>query len=747
MFSKYRDEHGDSAEPEMSGFKTARHVPALWLYVVSCFTLLSIVIGIVAIGLGAASMTSSSDNEDRILATEKRLNAITLEGVGTPAPAALASEGGPESEESKPMPGPQFNTSRGPRSGRREFNFAVVVHGGDTDTFWYSVQQGIIDAAEQFGVHFFYDNPDHMQLQDAHEQMVEKIARARRALRDGLVVSIPDEEVLRTAIRRAAEEIPVLSINSGENASQSLGAFTHIGMPDFEAGRQAGLLMRSLGVREGVCILHEVLPALQARCNGFQAGLNDNVHIVTAVPALDAVSIRDGLRTALAENGAANGVLALGTSGYTPAREELGGWVCSGGNEPAECVTFGTFDVSPDVLRAIVNEEVNFGIDQQEYLQGYFAMAFLYWKVAFGAEPGAGGIMMTGPKFVDTAEEAQALLRRNYTTMESLTGKAAHNLNIRYVVDGRPQEKFWGLVKRGVKYAANQYGVAVDYNDPENSFTDDDVTNFMRDEIQRAIDDNVDGLVVSIPGNISVLRALIGEAMGNGIPVVSIASGVDLFEDWGIPLHVGMGQEFAGRQVGRRLAEAGATNVICLLHNNPDSGLSERCDGLLAGLQEVTPEAQIVRLDSRGGPGAGANRFQDGQAGLSDRMREAINETIENDDTINAVVALGPPGSVPAVEAVKGRGAQCDGEKLITTRPANGGCIAVATFDVEFPVFNFIEEESVLFAVDEGPLMQGGLPLMFLTLQNLWDNMPVGLVNSGPTFVDTDNVGVFELFI
>lgn len=36
-----------------------------------------------------------------------------------------------------------------------------------------------------------------------------------------------------------------------------------------------------------------------------------------------------------------------------------------------------------------------------------------------------------------------------------------------------------------------------------------------------------------------------------------------------------------------------------------------------------------------------------------------------------------------------------------------------------------------MFAVDEMAIMQGGLPIMFLTLQNLWGNMPVGVVSTG----------------
>ncbi|CAD7705308.1 unnamed protein product [Ostreobium quekettii] len=729
---------------EMSGFKTARHVPALWLYVVTCFTFMSILFGIIAIALGAAAIRSTHDNEDQIAVTEERLNAL---GGGDTQREASVNEG-PVETLIAPKPGRAFNTSRAPRSGRRQFNMAVVVHGLDSDTFWYSVQQGVLDAAELFGVHFFYDNPQNTEEQDGHLKMAEDINKARKSLRDGLAVSIPDESVLRSAIARAAEEIPVLTINSGANFSEELGAFTHIGQLEFEAGVRAGERMRDLGVTSAICVRHEVSLALDERCDGFQLGLNGTVHRTDA-PAEDlSTSIQDQVRLALDENSDAQGILALGPAGFEPAKAELGDRVCSGDSAPenSDCIEFGTFDVSPGILNSLVNGEVNFGIDQQEYLQGYLAIAFLYWKAAFGGSIGSGGVVMSGPTFVDSAEQAQLLLGRNYTTMDSLSGKILTFLDIRYVVDGKPQDKFWQRVKRGVKYVANLYGTPVDYNEPENSFSNQEVINFMRDEIQRAIDDNVDGLVVSIPSDNAVLRTLVGEAMTKGIPVISMASGVDLFESWNIPLHVGMGEEFGGRQVGKRLAESGVNNAICLIHNNPDAALEERCAGLLAGMQEVIPTAQVQRLRSRETSGAGDNRFQTGQAGLSDRMRDAVVETIEADESINGVVALGPPGSVPAVEAVKQLGAECDGVKTPDSTPARGGCIVVATFDVEFPVFNFIEERSVEFAVDPGPFFQGALPLMFMALQNLWNNMPVGLVNSGPTFVDVENVGGFEVF-
>lgn len=97
-------------------------------------------------------------------------------------------------------------------------------------------------------VHFDYDNPSTADEHLDFQKMAEDIQRARFSLHDGLAVSIPTDEFLDEAIRIAAEEIPVLSINSGENLFESLGAFTHIGQPEFVAGQRAGKKMRELGV-------------------------------------------------------------------------------------------------------------------------------------------------------------------------------------------------------------------------------------------------------------------------------------------------------------------------------------------------------------------------------------------------------------------------------------------------------------------------------------------------------------------
>lgn len=74
------------------------------------------------------------------------------------------------------------------------------------------------------------------------------------------------------------------------------------------------------------------------------------------------------------------------------------GRICSGDRtlENSDCLEFGTFDVSREILEAIIAGEVSFGIDQQEYLQGYLAIAFLAIRSTFQGTPGAGDVVLSG---------------------------------------------------------------------------------------------------------------------------------------------------------------------------------------------------------------------------------------------------------------------------------------------------------------------------------------------------------------
>ena len=71
-------------------------------------------------------------------------------------------------------------------------------------------------------------------------------------------------------------------------------------------------------------------------------------------------------------------------------------------------IKLGTFDMSPDMLKAAAAGEVEFLIDQQQYLQGYLPIAIFAQYMRWGTMP--AGVVMTGPGFV-TPDNASKVIK------------------------------------------------------------------------------------------------------------------------------------------------------------------------------------------------------------------------------------------------------------------------------------------------------------------------------------------------
>ena len=62
-----------------------------------------------------------------------------------------------------------------------------------------------------------------------------------------------------------------------------------------------------------------------------------------------------------------------------------------------------TFDLSPDVVTAIQEGDIDFSVDQQPYLQGYLAVHALWLNLTNGNDIGGGQPVLTGPSIVDSS--------------------------------------------------------------------------------------------------------------------------------------------------------------------------------------------------------------------------------------------------------------------------------------------------------------------------------------------------------
>src|SRR3712207_3567269 len=205
--------------------------------------------------------------------------------------------------------------------------------------------------------------------------------------------------------------------------------------------------------------------------------------------------------------------------------------------------------------------------------------------------------------------------------------------DLRFVVvsHGQASDPFWSVVQNGVNQAAEDMGVEVEYQAPD---TFDMVA--MSQLIDAAVASEPDGLVVSIPDP-DALGDSIQAAVDAGIPVISMNSGSDVAADFGLLTHVGQTEYEAGLGAGQRMGEAGVTNAICINQEVGNVALDERCRGFTDGLAESGGTVEVVETD--------LNNPTEAQS----RVEAALSA---NPD-INGVLALGPTGAAPALEALR----------------------------------------------------------------------------------------------
>jgi simple sugar transport system substrate-binding protein len=274
----------------------------------------------------------------------------------------------------------------------RDLTIAVVTH-GEGDTFWAVAKKGAEQAGKDMGVEVKYsesanDPQKHAQLIDA--AVTEKV--------DGIATSVPNADALSDPLKKAADAgIPIMTLNSGQSDSASLGAITHVGQDEGVAGEAAGKrLAESAGGGKLLCVVHEQgNSGLEERCAGAKKGFGGDVENVQVKGVADIATSTTELQSKLQSDQDVTAVLTLNPDIAVAARDAV-----TGGNSEAKLATF---DLSGDVVKAIKAGEIEFAVDQQQYLQGYLPVVFLTLFNTNANTVGGGLPVLTGPGFVDKA--------------------------------------------------------------------------------------------------------------------------------------------------------------------------------------------------------------------------------------------------------------------------------------------------------------------------------------------------------
>ncbi len=270
-------------------------------------------------------------------------------------------------------------------------------------------------------------------------------------------------------------------------------------------------------------------------------------------------------------------------------------------------------------------------------------------------------------------------------------------------------DSWWNTIKNAIEVAGDQMDVTVEYRNPPTG----DLADMAR-IVEQAIASNPDGIILTI-ADFDVLSGPVADAVDQGIPVITINSGTQAqSEAMGALLHVGQPEYTAGFEAGKRAKAAGVTSFLCVNHYITNPASVERCKGF----------ADAIGAD------VGASMIDSGQD-PAEIKNKVIAYLAANPDT-GAVLTLGPTSAHPTLAAL-------EAESL-------SGEIFFGTFDLSGEIADAIKADTIAFAIDQQPYLQGYMPVIILTNLVRYGVLPSGHMNSGPGFITKDSLSFVEKY-
>ena len=277
-------------------------------------------------------------------------------------------------------------------------------------------------------------------------------------------------------------------------------------------------------------------------------------------------------------------------------------------------------------------------------------------------------------------------------------------ITIKMITHGQATDPFWNVVRNGAKDAAQDLGISVQYQSPQNF---DMVT--MSRMIDAVIATNPDGLILSVP-DIPALKKSIISASKNNIPIIVINAGSKIIEEVDILTYIGQSEYEAGMKAGQEMVKHNVKSVLCINHEVGNISLDQREQGFRRVLSENDITVKTIPID----------------ASDTSETRETIRAYLSTNKTIDGILTLGPLGALPIMNLLK------DIDKKNN--------IKLATFAFTPEIIDGIMNGHVLFALDAQQYLQGYLPVVLMNLYITNKNTPAyKKLETGPSIIDIKN--------
>jgi simple sugar transport system substrate-binding protein len=286
-------------------------------------------------------------------------------------------------------------------------------------------------------------------------------------------------------------------------------------------------------------------------------------------------------------------------------------------------------------------------------------------------------------------------------------GKAGTpRMTVALVTHQAPGDTFWDIVRKGAEAAAAKDNVKLVYSADPNAGNQANL-------VQNAIDQKVDGIAITL-AKPDAMKDVVSKATAAKIPVVGLNSGVSDWQKLGLMEFFGQDETVAGEALGKRLNAEGAKKAVCVIQEQGNIGLTQRCDGVKKTFSGKTETLYVNGTDMPS-------------------VKSTITAKLKQDSAIDYVVTLGAPYALTAVQSLGDAGSKAK----------------IATFDLNKDLTGAISKGTIQFAVDQQPYLQGYLAVDSLWLYKTNGNYSGGgeqPILTGPAFVDKSNVDAVAQF-
>ncbi|HXQ40332.1 MAG TPA: sugar ABC transporter substrate-binding protein [Candidatus Udaeobacter sp.] len=265
-----------------------------------------------------------------------------------------------------------------------------------TNPFFVPTQYAIADACAMFGCQHQWTGSANADV----AEMVNAMNAAIAAKSDAIAVPIVDTKAFDDPVQRALDAgIPVFAYNADAPAGGGNKRLAYIGQDLYQAGVQMGERIASL-VDGGTVALFIATPGqlnIQPRIDGAQdalkkSGKTYDIQVIATGPTVNEELSK--IQSFYLGHKDLKGMFAVDAGSTQGVAETMNqyGLAASG-------VHAGGFDLLPKTLEMIKAGALDFTIDQQPYLQGFYTVMEMFMFLASGGLVGPAEIN-TGLKFI-----------------------------------------------------------------------------------------------------------------------------------------------------------------------------------------------------------------------------------------------------------------------------------------------------------------------------------------------------------